>query len=362
MERYFLDESGHGGDLASSTALDFSGQPVFALVCVGIDDEPGLTSELERLRSKHKCGTGELKSSALGAKLPAFAYDLMTWLVDHDAAIFAELVEKRFFITIHVVNNLLCGLYGLDEVDQESRSMFAEFLNAPAFDATLLAYLGACRSQSLGDVLDVLNQLWDALDESDEEIARTLQVLTMYARDNARREDAVDVFLPIPDLSATGKKVWMLPNLQCLTNIYGRINQSRPQGLDGVTLVHDVQLQYDKVLGDGKAMLEKLAAENAMPVVPFADYNLRGNVTLAFASSVDEPILQAADILAGCAMRFVRGGLPRARRGDLGLRGPFFELFELGNPYTATGINLVVSNAVLDRLQIPHIPAAPFVF
>ena len=363
MKHYFLDESGHGGDLASTNLLDFSGQPVFALGCVGIDDEAALAAELERLRAKHQCGAGELKSSSLGAKLPAFACDLMEWLVVHDAAIFVEIVEKRFFIAIHVVNNLLCGRYSLDDVDQESRSLFAEFLSRSEFEPILLGYTGACRSEALGDVTDLLNLLWDALDESDEDVARTLQVLTMYARDHARRDDVeVGKFLPIPDLSVTGKKVWMLPNLTSLTNIYGRINQSRRQGLDGVTLVHDIQLQYDKVLSDGKAMLEKLAAENAMPVVPFADYKLRGNVTMRFASSAEESCLQAADLLAGSAMRFVRSGFPRQRRSDPALRQAFFKIYETGNPFTATGINLVVTDAVLDRLQIPNIPSAPFVF
>jgi len=362
MQRYFLDESGHGGDLASSNVLDFAGQPIFALGCVGIGDEAGLAAELERLRAKHRCGTGELKSSSLGAKLPAFVSDLMEWLVANDAAIFVEIVEKRFFIAIHVVNNLLCGRYGLGDVDQESRSLFAEFLSAPEFDPVLLAYLGACRSESLADVMEVLNLLWGALDRSDEDHARTLQVLTMYARDHARLKDAeVDTFLPIPDMSVTGKKVWMLPNLTCLTNIYARINQSRRQGLDGLTLVHDIQLQYGKVLGDGKAMLEKLAAENAMPVMPFADYQLRGNVEMAFASATDETCLQAADILAGCAMRFIRSGLPRQRRSDPALRAAFFGIYETGNPFIATGINLVVTDAVLEGLEVPNIPAAPFV-
>ena len=49
MNRYFLDESGHGGDLASSAALDFSGQPVFALACIGVSNEDALAAELERL-------------------------------------------------------------------------------------------------------------------------------------------------------------------------------------------------------------------------------------------------------------------------------------------------------------------------
>jgi hypothetical protein len=43
--RYFLDESGHGGDLSSAAMLDFAGQTVFALPFVGVDDEAGLREE-----------------------------------------------------------------------------------------------------------------------------------------------------------------------------------------------------------------------------------------------------------------------------------------------------------------------------
>lgn len=336
---------------------------MFALACVGVHDESALATELDRLRTKHRCGDGDLKSSALGNRLPVLGSELVEWLVRHDAAIFIELVEKRFFVSIHVVNNLLCGRYGLDEVDQTSRSQFAEFLNDKSFDAVLLAYLAACRSQSLDDIRGVLNLLWDSLDESDEDLARTLQILTMYARDDALRSDAeVNRFLPIPDENPTGKRVWMLPNLQCFTNIYGRINKSRLDGLDGVTCVHDVQLQYDKVLGDGKAMLETLARQDAMPNVPFADYRLQGQVTLAFATGDDEPCLQAADILAGLTMRLVRTGLPRGGKCDPALQVAFFQLHDLGNPFTAAGLNLVVSDAVLNRLRLPNVPAAPFVF
>lgn len=363
MDRYFLDESGHGGDLASSIDLNFSDQPVFALACVGVNDEAALAAELERLRLQHACGAGELKSSTLGAKLPAFASDLAQWLIARGAPIFLELVDKRYFVVIHVVNHLLCGRYGLGEVDAQSRCRFAEFLAAPEYDDVLRAYLGACRSESIEDIRRILNLLWDTLDQSDEDIARTLQLLTMYARDQAVTVDADAMpFLPIPDESVTGKKVWMLPNLQCLTNIYGRINLSRGQGLNGVTLVHDVQLQYGKVLDDAKALLETLAAENAMPIVPFADYRLRGSAKLSFATAADEPCLQAADILAGCVMRFARAAVQRKRRSDPALRRAFFEIYEAGNPLTANGINLVISDRVLDRLEVSNIPSAPFVF
>lgn len=131
----------------------------------------------------------------------------------------------------------------------------------------------------------------------------------MFARDRVRKSSAkAEEFLPIADESATGKKVWMLPNLQCLTNIYARLNQSRPASLDGVQLVHDEQMQYAKVLQDSKTLMEQLAAEAALPNVPFADYRLRGRGGLVFATGKIVSCLQEADILAGCAMRFAREG------------------------------------------------------
>ena len=362
MDRYFLDESGHGGDLASSASLDFSGQPVFALACVGVNDEKALVAELERLRAKYRCGKAELKSSTLGKKLSDLASDLIEWLVAHDAAIFAELVEKRYFLTIHIVNHLLCGPYDLVEVDQHSRSSFAELLNEPEFASVQLAYLGACRSEEIGDLRDVLNLLWDALDRFDEDVARDAQILTMYARDRASTTDArASDFLPIHDVSDAGKKVWMLPNLQCLTNIYARINQSRIQNLSAVVLVHDVQLQYGKILGEAKETMEDLSARNAVPITPFADYRLRGNADLIYCHASEETCLQVADILAGSMMRFVRSGLDQKVRGDTRLRDAFFQLYDYGNPFRATGLNLVVSDRVLDRLGIATIAAAPFV-
>lgn len=325
MDRYFIDESGHGGDLVSSTSLDFSGQPIFALACAGVHDEGALSDELDRLRSSHRCGTGELKSRALGAKLPAMALDLTRWLVENDAALFVEIVEKRYFVAIHIVNHLLCGPYGLEEVDQATRSELAEFISDSEFDVLLLAYFDACRSQSLDVLKGTLELCWEMLDRSDVRVARNAQILTMYARDRAHaREAKAEDFLPLADQGKTGKKVWILPNVQSLTNIYARINQSRRQGLGGVTLVHDAQLQYDDVLADAKGMMERLSKLDLLPLTPFSDYRLRGHANLVFATGADEPSLQGADILAGSAMRFARRGQERNGRKDPTLREAFF--------------------------------------
>jgi len=70
-----------------------------------------------------------------------------------------------------------------------------------------------------------------------------------------------------------------------------------------------------------------------------------------------EPCLQAADILAGCAMRFARDGKARKGRIEKPLREVFHRMIDTGNPMQATGINLVMSTCLLETLGVPHIPA-----
>lgn len=70
-----------------------------------------------------------------------------------------------------------------------------------------------------------------------------------------------------------------------------------------------------------------------------------------------EPCLQAADILAGCAMRFARDG--QARKGCIEepLRAVFHQMIDAGNLVQGTSINLVMSTRLLETLGVPHIPA-----
>lgn len=106
VDRYFLDESGHGGDLASAKALDFAGQPFFALACVGVGDAALLAAELDRLRVHYTCGEGELKSTKLGKKLTPIAGELVTFLDQYRWPLFVELVDKRFFVAVALTPNI----------------------------------------------------------------------------------------------------------------------------------------------------------------------------------------------------------------------------------------------------------------
>ncbi|MFY9348867.1 hypothetical protein [Sphingobium xenophagum] len=356
---YVIDESGHSGYVASAKALDFANQPVFALACIGVADEQSLADEMERLRMVHGCGPGELKSDM--ARLAQFVTDLVAYLEASDCPVFIELVDKRFFIAIHIVNHLLCGGLGLDRVPMPVRNAVAEFLTDGPSDPILLGYIAACRTPSTDAIGALLQALWSWLDASDEDVARVAQFLTMEARDRFNLGEApLEDFLPLADRTETDRMVWMLPNLTSLTNIYARINLSRPDGVDGITLVHDDQLQYGGILADTKALMEDLASQGKAPPAPFADYDLSGAAALRFVSSTGDIRLQAADLLAGCAMRFARDAAAKRRRLDPKLRAAFFALLGLTDEARGRGINLVFTDAALEKMGVPVFRLPPW--
>lgn len=355
VRRYFLDESGHSGDLVRQrAALAFGGQPIFALACAGVGDEPMLLAELDRLRQVYHVGAIELKSRLLKGKLPSLGGDLSRFLIGQDWPIFVEVVDKRFFVAIHIVNHLLCGGIGIDQVDMPSRNLMAEFISDRAGHAPLEAYVAACDAPAIEQVRAALDALWAWIDTENHDTARLVQVMTMYARDRSQAAGAdATAFLPIADLGPGGKPIWMLPNLQCLTNIYARLNRCVGDEIAGAEFVHDEQLQYGQVLDDAKVLMESLVVEAAVPPMPFADYRLRGTATLVFAKSTAEPCIQAADILAGFAMRFVKDALENPSSVDARSRSAFFDLLGACDPFRATGINLVMTRRDLHRAGIP---------
>lgn len=354
VRRFFLDESGHTGDLVRQNgALAFGGQPVFALACVGVGDEAALLAELDRLRCVHRVKSSELKSQLLKRKLPGFGGDLARFLIARDWPIFVEIVDKRFFVAIHVVNHLLCGGMDIDQVDQPSRNLMAEFIGDQATETVLEAYVAACEAPAIEKVRAAIDALWSWIDTEDHETARLVQAMTLYARDRSRAANADPAaFLPLAEAGPRGKSIWMLPNLQCLTNIYARINLCLGDGIAGAELVHDEQLQFGGVLEDIKVLMESLS-DAAVPFTPFADYRLRGTAVLSFAGSTVEPCIQAADILAGFAMRFVKDALKRPSQVALDDRAAFFGLLGASDPIRGTGVNLVMTDRDLELAGVP---------
>src|SRR3546814_12873129 len=79
------------------------------------------------------------------------------WSSDVCSSDLVELVDKRFFVAIHIVNHLLCGGLGLDRVPMPVRNAVAEFLTDEPSDQILLDYIAACRVPSTEAIRALLN-------------------------------------------------------------------------------------------------------------------------------------------------------------------------------------------------------------
>ena len=361
IDHFYLDESGNSGDAAQGAAFDFGGQQIFALACIGCSDASALRAELSRLATKHRIKSTELKATGLTGK-PGVAADIAAFLEAEQLPLFMEVVEKRFFVAAHVINHLIMPTVGDFDSSPEGqwlRNVLAEYLCRRAPAAAFETFIDACRSPSnvsvetcFDAVLVWLKQV-PARDEIGAGLLRfAADSFNDFRAEAIESEQAFERYLPIPDVGSSGKRIWMLPSLTSLTNIYARINLYRGGVMKGVTLLHDEQLHFEAILRDAKATLERLAAASAAPKVRFADYRVIEGATLKFGQSHDHVGIQAADVLAGFLMRYVRNVLAGKTPSAAGAREAFYKVVGLSNPRRGIGVNFVMPSHDLLRLGV----------
>lgn len=365
IERFYLDESGNSGDAARpGPAFNFGGQQIFALACVGCTNGSVLAAELSRLATKHRIKSVELKSIALSGK-PGVAADIAAFLEAAQLPLFIEVVDKHFFVSAHVISHLIMPAVGDVDFSPEGqwlRNVFAEYLNREAPAAVFITFVDACRSPSNASVKACFEAVlaWlKQVPERDEIGAGLLRFaddsFNDFRVEAVESDRAFEPYLPIPDKAGSGKRIWMSPSLTSLTNIYARINLYRRGAMAGVTLMHDEQLHFEAILRDAKATLERLAAANAAPKVRFADYGVIEGATLEFGQSRDHAGIQAADVLAGFVMRYVRNALGGKTPSVAGAREAFHKIVGLSDPHRGIGVNFVMPTH--DLLRIGVFPA-----
>jgi hypothetical protein len=351
---FYIDESGHSGDaVRSGTAYDFIDQPIFALAAIGIEDESGFVRDIEPLRTKHRAPTGELKSKSLRAD---FTADLIAYICDRRLPFFAEVVDKRYFICIKLIESqLLPPIIGYEPSEELHflKNSLADFLYQEVSDHVLDQFVAACLDPSDHTLMSAFgSQLLftagtpDNGDDRDfREAMRHMIVTTMSEYAELRKSDgsAHLRFLPVGDMNKRGKQVWMLPNLSSFTNIYARINLFRHGRLADVKLVHDEQLELDDILRESKRAAETIRQSGLKPFTPHADYQFNEAATLEFVKSHECPGIQAADVVAGALMRFyrdrLRGDTSGSTKVDRAVRRLVFE----SDSYTGIGVNQVMT-------------------
>ena len=349
---YYIDESGHSGDLIKSgSALDFGGQPFFSLACIGVDDETRLGGEIARLRSKYRIASEELKSAFLKSK-PGFVLDLVEFVCSERFPFFIEVVDKKFFLCAEIVNCHVVPPTSGFEVDfwpNLMRNKFADYLYDHAPVTVFEKFIAACTvpsEQTLRESFKALLSLTER-DRAKNDVAQGIHINTVKSLDDYEtmkqdREDAHLRFLPLPDDSKRSKSIWMLPNLSSFCNIYARINLFQEGDLSGVRIIHDEQKHLDEILETIKQRVESLLKGGACVYTPHANYDFTQSAPLSFVNSGRSSGIQTADVLAGFVARYFKEKVADAKSISPPMQGAFDRLLEHSNPANGVGMNLVV--------------------
>lgn len=360
VSNYFIDESGHSGDLAKVGArADFGGQPFFTLACGGVDDEPGLDQELSRLKALHRVQGAEPKASSIAGK-PALVADLLEYVSHAKIPVLIEAVDKRHLVGANIVEHHVLPPVGLpdDPATMHFKRLFADYLGIAMPDDVVAAFVGACLAPSRASVRASLGTLEAWLNNrpaSDELAHGMVEGVTDTASDCDALEDGDDGylrFLPSPDDSLKGKPYWMLPNQSCFTNIYARLNLKYCGNVSHLTLHHDETLAYQHILEGAKKTLEALNREAVPGHIRHADYRITQSAKLAFVQSHKSPGVQLSDVLAGFVMRRMKSSVGETTIRDVDGDRAFDSLMRLSDPAAGQGINFVASGRLLRRMGI----------
>ncbi|ROM72236.1 hypothetical protein BK653_02775 [Pseudomonas brassicacearum] len=352
---FYLDESGHSGDVVNSgEGFDFKGQPFFSLAAIGLRDEGAVATRISELREQHRIPAGELKSKSLNSK-PIFVAQVIDYLQSIATPIFVEVVDKRYFICVHITGfHLLAPCMGFAEGPPLAflRNALADFLNEVVTDEILETFVEACLNPSEALVMrsfDLLEDLGKNLlgNPSSRDMAQGLCMTITGARSELLALKRIDStvylqFLPPPDLNKKNKRVWMLPNLTSFTNIYARLNLYFGQKLQGVHIVHDQQLELDEILQSSKLAAEKIDKNGERPYTPRSNFLFKETAAFTFAQSHEGIGLQIADVVAGAVMRYFRDGR-QALHADLVLAVE--NLIAASDGQTGYGVNQVVATS-----------------
>lgn len=358
MTTIYIDESGHSGDMINTgERYDFKGQPYFALAGVGLDDHHDWEERILELRRRHRVPPGELKSKSLTSK-PKFSAEVINTLLDLQAPLFIELVDKRYFICTSITSfQLLPPCLGYPESVKLHflKNTVADFLHFHASERVLDTFVASCVAPgdatlraSFARVREMTMQLnyQGAALPIAQAVAHMVDVAEAEYREQsggAQREPWLQ-FLPPADLNKRSKQVWMLPNLTSFTSIYARMNRYYGHRLAGIHLVHDQQLEIEGILRGGKATAEQLSRTMDLPYTPQSDYRFEEQASLHFNQSHETVGLQLADVVAGATMRFYRDADTDALVPSE-LREAIMRLIAEGDERTGYGLNQVVPTA-----------------
>jgi hypothetical protein len=354
---FYIDESGNNGDLSlSGPDMNFGGQPVFTLACVGLLDENDLSTTLNDLKKKYRVQASEVKLSKLLKKKPKFILEVVDCFLSLGSPFFIEVVDKKYQLAVNITNNFVWPPYFNTEESKETiylKNIFSDFIYYRIGNEVFYEFLQSMKDPSNEKIDRMFAMLQDAISDIDHDVAKDLRDSVNESKDDFRimqeKEGglAYKRFLPVPDKGKRGQTIWMLPNYSCFTNIYARINLYLSGNISPCKIFHDEQSHFDQIISEAKSQSEISPMTSYIP--PFADYKFKQSAELFFKASHDSAGIQMSDILAGLSMRWYQNHLNGEELTD-----PIYEAIDRliyhSSPPRGVGINLVATHNAAFKL------------
>ncbi|HHE3720244.1 TPA: DUF3800 domain-containing protein [Pasteurella multocida] len=360
----FIDESGNTGDLIKENIdLDFAGQKIFVLSAIKPNQNsiPIIEKHVQELRKKHKIKSDELKSTKLFKNNPKFIFDLVIKLLIEKVELLIEVVDKKFYLCCSIVNHQIFPPYFTenesDGFSQLKRNIISDYLTKNLTINEFQSFANSCLELSE----DNLEASWKALlNFSNSKNDFFSQILVNHinkTKDDYRimkerigKDNAIKNFIPIPDLGKNNKKIYLLPQISCLTNIVARVNYSN--NLDEIRFLHDEQKHFDDIMIHNVNLMKSLGDIGIS--FNYANFNIDQEPYISFENlSSDNLCIQVADIISGFMMRYVQKVV-----NDEKIEEIYHIIFHLINtlshisPQNGTGINFVMDRKKLSKLNI----------
>lgn len=359
----FGDESGNTGDVVVQSPTEgflFDGQPYFVLAGIGTSSAnlPELQHIVEDLRKQYRIQGKELKSSSLYGSKPGLGRDLLEMLWHKDYAVFVELTDKKYMLCTQVSNVICFPLLELHwsnntlETIRGCADFLYDFLPARVF----YKFSVACQSRKGADFNLFLGELRQLLlaDETAKRWGKMLDDTLQYCATVYRREPLHYLLLPLPDRDNRGKLISALPHISSLSAIAARAEKYRlTHHLAGPMIIHDEQHQLWPILTKNVEFLRQHDArqyaqgnelENRVSYyLPDAQFEVR--------NSVDEPAIQAADIVAGFTFRIWRDLMQGQVEWSSAHRHFAGRLLDYPSKDPTCGFNMVVPQNQVDKFE-----------
>lgn len=313
--KLYIDESGNTGEtLCVNSRFNFEEQPYYVLAGISLNDSQreNIEAFIAELKIRFNVQGNELKAKNLYESKPLFIKELVEYIIKNEIRFFIELMDKRFYIHMPLIDYFLIPYYSLSIIEKhlfEKRmvaSHLEELLNIDFYDKFISA-VKENTNEALEEFYDFLIDYFNNIGnkELSDNVSMTKEEYYEMKEDDPA--EALRRFLPIPDENPNRRLIHFLPNYGAFTNIIGRANLFRIEYSDDTEfeIIHDEQKQFDIIFEEALEDMKNIDSDSFLKNInKRGAFNIDEHTKLTFTDSKTSTPVQIADLIAGVVMRF----------------------------------------------------------